>query len=330
MSSPSPDIARLALQGAAAASATLLACRWFGVSADSWSWAVISALFVIQANADATVSAALARIGGTVLGTLVGLATVWVLGGEDATLWRVTIAAAVMSGVACLKPDMRYGAVAASVIALDPDPSVTGGALSRGAAIFLGSAVGSVVALTVWPQSAIHRARTAVTEALAACRELLQAEADGLTRGEGRKLEEIHARFLDHYRSARELADEAQLRGRDRRRALRDLVHTLSQLWHSLIIIDRFLSRPGGRLADDRAAEAIDLLKESACRHLEALCGGEEVPELDLVERHAEQAAAAVRRAARRDRPELEALAFSLCEVLRNLRDLNRSARALA
>lgn len=76
---------------------------------------------------------------------------------------------------------VRYGVVAASIIALDPDPNVFGGALNRCWTILIGSFIGVATAFLVWPTTATRRAHEAIQQALGACRDLLEAEADQQT-----------------------------------------------------------------------------------------------------------------------------------------------------
>src|SRR3989344_5206794 len=90
-SGPWRDSARLAVQSAAAAAAT-----WFvmqRLELPHTSWAVISALFVVQPSLDGTFTAALGRIAGTVVGTVVGLAPVILFGGHDLTALRLGFSA---------------------------------------------------------------------------------------------------------------------------------------------------------------------------------------------------------------------------------------------
>lgn len=140
---------RVALQGAIAGVATYLLCRGLGLP--EISWGVISALFVIHQSADATFSAAAGRLVGTLIGTLVGIATVYLMGGEDLTVLRLAIAALAMNAIAVVRPEFRFGIVAATILALETDPEILGGALMRGAAVIIGTALGTVTALAIWP-----------------------------------------------------------------------------------------------------------------------------------------------------------------------------------
>lgn len=320
------DALRRGVQGGAAAALTLLACR--AVGSVETSWAIVSALFVLQANADATMAAAAGRLAGTVLGSLIGLLVVLAFGGDQLILLRVAIAAALMSGVASAWPSVRYGVVAASIIALDPDPDVFGGALDRCLTILIGSGIGMATAFLVWPATATGRARRAIEDALRACRDLLAAEADRLTGGREQGFDPIHRRFLRHYRTARTLADNARLLPRDRRQALGDAVHALSQLWHSLVFIDRLASEPATRQLDTRAAAAVRDARRTIGETLDRLAGAKGEAAVDRAPGN--RPVADLQKLAA-ERPGLELLSFALKEVVRNLDDeaaaLQRFAR---
>ena len=111
--------ARIALQTATAALATYGLFKLAGLP--QASWAVISALFVIQPNVGGTISTALGRIAGTVLGTAVGLACVLTLGGSaGAVALGLLLATGSLGLVIGFRPGLRYGLVPAAFILLAP------------------------------------------------------------------------------------------------------------------------------------------------------------------------------------------------------------------
>lgn len=314
------DPARVALQSAVAAGLTYLLCLWLELG--ERSWALISALFVLQQNADATMTAALGRIGGTVLGTLVGIASILALGGEAWVLARVVIAAVVLNAIAAKKPELRYGVVAATIIALETDPDLWGGALARGAAIMIGTLVGTAAALFVWPESAAKRTIRAVRAALASCRELLNAELGAIETREDRNLAPIHDRLLAELRVARALAGNARLRRHVHGVSLDRLVHALSRFWHALVIIDRLLARDAPRAGRGPELDAaIERVRRRACVWLDAEAKGDGSDALAGLDTDIDGAITAARRAGPPARA--EPLAFSLGELARNLHEID-------
>ena len=103
--------ARVAAQTAAAAGATFGLFTITGLP--QTSWAVVSALFVIQPNVGGTVGAALGRIAGTALGTAVGLACVYAIGVSSwASAVGLVVATASLGFVTGFRPGpaLRSGA----------------------------------------------------------------------------------------------------------------------------------------------------------------------------------------------------------------------------
>lgn len=313
------DPVRFGLQSAAGVMLTYFAAHLLGLP--EISWAVMSALFVAHQNLEATLTDAAGRIGSTLLGTVLGLATVLMLPGADAAIWRLAFVALAMNGIAILLPHMQYGVVAAAVIVLPTGESVWGSAVDRGLAIALGSLVGTASAFLIWPETAAWRARRTVLAALATCRELLDASLNAFVNNEQGSLDALHQQFLLRLRDARELSGSARVRGD----GIRAMVVASSRLWHTLIVLDRLQMQPGRRrhVSEDTAViHRLEEVRDEVCGMLSQAHPGKTAD--------SGAAVAAIRRAidaveASTARPALEPLAFALEELVQDLETLEKA-----
>ncbi|MEW9854705.1 FUSC family protein [Novosphingobium sp. M1R2S20] len=313
---------RFGLQSAAGAVLTYAVVRALGLP--ELSWAVISAVFVTHQNLDATFRAAMGRIGGTLLGSVVGLAAVLLLPGADDVGWRLAAVALAMNGLAVMLPTMQYGVVAAAVIVLPGGSDAWAGAVDRGVAISVGTLVGTACTFIVWPESATKRASRAIMGALTACADLLDTDADALMRDEKMSCDDLHRRFLTANGQARELVTEAQCWSKSGRN-IRALIEANSRLWHTLIILDR-LQRAAGRRApiaeNEMVRSRLAEMREQVCAALKKAQLGQH---LDL-----EPASAAIRctiEATREDTGKggLAPLTFALEELICDLEALDQA-----
>lgn len=331
------DSARLALQSAAAACATWLVMQQAGLA--HTSWAVISALFVGQVTLDGTLKAGLGRLAGTLLGSAIGLASVWLLGGPEWTIARLAIAALTVNAIANLHPEMRYGVVAASVIALETDPVVLQGATDRAIAILIGTVLGILAALAVWPQSARERGLRGLRQALRACRDLLDVGIREALGDRDSSMSPVHERVLLNLRQAREAAQAVKV-GRARSPDVGAAVHAAERLWHALILVDRTVEggRPLNLDQDGPLGGALQNARTEACSYLteviEWLSGGDPPGAPEALRGALESAKAEARRIEAESAPDNEeamntqALVFAMAEVGRNLEELVRSCGA--
>lgn len=141
---------------------------------ENMSWGVFSALFVVQASVGGTVSMALERVAGAVLGAVVGVAAVLLpVEGLTGTLISLLLGVSIMSLVTARWPKFAYGLVTVTIIIVAPDFYVVEGALEKITAIGIGSACGMVAAVAVFPVSARRRTEYHLSQALMACARLL-------------------------------------------------------------------------------------------------------------------------------------------------------------
>lgn len=322
------DALRLGLQSATAAALSVLLMS--GSPQEHVSWAVISALLVGQSTVDGTLAAVRGRLAGTLLGAVIGLLAVLAMPGEGMTLPRLAAAAAVVSTISGLAPDLRYAAVVAAIICLEPGLDPLEGAFDRALAIALGAAAATACAWLVWPQRARVRALTGARRALEDCGSLLDLSLRCVLGESPAALDPLHRRFLAHVRSARQQL--SPLRARDRQNnGLEPTVHAIERLWHALIVLDRVVS---GRShwqpdAGSKVHGALHGVRRAAGERIAGLArqmaGGDPAP-ADGLDAAVSQAQAAVREAVGDQQLDATALAFALGEVRRNLEEIREGA----
>lgn len=325
------DALRLALQSASAAALGFMLVTW--LDRPHASWAVISALLVGQASSDGTLAAVRGRLGGTLLGAAVGLGAVLAMPGDGLVLTRLLLAAAVVSLVAGLWPSLRYAAVVAAIIALEPGIDPVEGAWDRTVAIAIGAASGALCAFVVWPQSARRRALKASRRALDDCAALLDASMR-CVMGEQSDVQPLHRRFRLHLGAAREqMAPMNPQRGD--RDGLERAVHAIERLWHALIVLDRITSgrehwSPSGDSPLHARLQRVRTGASAHLRRLAACLGDSEVAEDAALQDALAEARDMALAAGRREHVDASALGFALGEIARNLSETRAAARRLA
>lgn len=80
------------------------------------AWAVMSALIVTRANADATMAAGWQRVAATIAGSLCGLAGAWLFAGADARAWLALLPVALLAFATADRPGLRSAPIAALIV----------------------------------------------------------------------------------------------------------------------------------------------------------------------------------------------------------------------
>jgi uncharacterized membrane protein YccC len=267
--------ARVAAQTAVAAVAT------FGLftiaELPQTSWAVVSALFVIQPNVGGTVSAALGRIAGTALGTALGLACVYVIGVSGwASAAGLIAATASLGFITGFRPGLRYGLVPAAFILLAPDSEVIEKAWHGAAAIGIGAVIGTLSGLLVFPEPAHRAAEQHLGAALGRCGALLAAAVASLLGDPERDGVEAASERIDaELWAAGGIADQSRYPTRVRRHPAhprpRELLRAVERLWHSLLLMARADREPLPEEARRELGPALQAFAATGGAYLEAL-----------------------------------------------------------
>jgi uncharacterized membrane protein YccC len=313
------DMLRIGLQTALAAAATYGAATWLGLP--QVSMAVISALFTIQISADASFAGALGRLAGAVIGIALGLAATWTTG---PVLVGLVLAVALANAVAAVRPGLRYAAVTAAIVALDPSPEIRG-ALETAALVLIGTVAGFAASLAVFPVFDRNRAADMLRNTLADCATLLELIAGGAER---ERREALHGRFLGHLQTVRARIAQSRFRLRAAEGTrLRRAADAVESLWHTLVVLDRAMSVERHLIPPavmDQLRPPVREVQKAAEDYLGTLVAGLTTSHLDPPP--AERLGRAIARArdcaeahlnAARDPGGLRALAFALDELER-------------
>ena len=169
------DALRLAIQSGVAAAVMFLVMEWLDLP--EVFVGVLSAVLIVQPSVGSTLGSGMQRVAATLVGCVVGVATLWALPYGYGTAVALAISMLLMNFIAGLRPEWRYGAVAAVALALGSDQDVTATAIDRCLSIGIGAAVGIVVSLVVWPERASTRAERKLRKALTLLSEAMERAA---------------------------------------------------------------------------------------------------------------------------------------------------------
>ena len=243
-------------------------------------WAVVTALIVVQMSVGGTVAAGIDRIVGTVGGSLVGAAVAQLrlgVGLSDVVAFALVIAP--LSVLAAHQPRFRVAPLTAVIVLLASPPGVPPplAAAHRVGEILLGSVIGLLVSLLIFPARAhgLLLARTA--EAL----RLLAELAENYLRGAVGKIDRpaqdrLHERVRNLVASIEALSAEAQ---RERGSRLSEapapepIVRSLRRLRSDVALLERATPEPLPAPLAARTEAALAPLARSLRALVEATAG---------------------------------------------------------
>lgn len=226
---------RRAAQSAVAASATFLIMEALGLQ--EMYLGVISAVLIIAPSVGGTMGAAASRLQATAVGSLISLGCLIVLPDTWSTATALALSLLVIGGVAAIRPDWSYGAVAAIGIALPGEMGIFATASARALAIAVGATTGVLVSLLVWPDRAEVRFDRHFRAALRASAKRL---CDALEAATAERDDASQPNHVSAYHKAVQEAEEAldAVKLADRGGMQRRL-DAMRRLYNSVIILDR-------------------------------------------------------------------------------------------
>ena len=232
---------RAALQAAAAATVTYLVMRWVGLN--EYFIAILSAVYILTPTIDGTVQSGMLRVTATLIGSVIGIACLFILPDTWGTIAAIALSMLVLGALAHLRPVWSYGMVAAAALSLRADENAVQVAIDRGLAIGLGALIGTLATFVVWPERADTRFRYRLAAAQGAIARHAEAALDR-ARGEDReeKVRKADQAYHEQIGHARSTAEVVRL-DRDRRRD--DRLRATDRLYHSLTLIDRAVEHAG-------------------------------------------------------------------------------------
>ncbi|TGN61816.1 FUSC family protein [Paracoccus liaowanqingii] len=229
------DMMRHAAQSAVAASGSFLILNALGFQ--EMFLGVISSVLIITPSVGGTMGAAFTRLQATAVGSLISLCCLMVFPETWSTAVALALSMLVVGGVAGIRPDWSYGAVAAIGIALPGDMGIFATASARAVAIGVGATTGVLVSLLVWPDRAESRFDRHFRTALRASATRLSDALEAATA------ERDDAAPSDHVSAYHKAVQEAQeslnaVKLVDRAGMQRRL-DALRWLYNSVIVLDR-------------------------------------------------------------------------------------------
>src|SRR5690554_4157174 len=219
------------------------------VDPENISWAVFSSLFVVQASIGGTVSAALGRMAGALLGAALAVLLVMVLGEGN---WRSALALVIgvgfMSVLTARWPILGYGLVTVTIIAVAPEFALVEGAFKKVVAIVVGSSCGIAAAFAVLPMSACRSQQAYLAAALRSCGDFVVECTSCLVggrEGKNRSSDRLIGRALD---GAREMSRQARIEAKApimrHGFSVDALLPEIERFRYTLTLLDRYSDEP--------------------------------------------------------------------------------------
>lgn len=267
------DGVRLPLQ---TVGAVLLAYAWM-----TWqrmpdvAWGAFSALFVVRATVEGTVTEAVARILGAMAGVALGVGVVLLAAAMNLSMvWSIVASVGAAAFMSIRWPWLGYSLVTATILTVAPDDDILAGAASKTLAICVGSASGILAAFTVLPLRARASMRHNMAASLESYGELLVDWAAALGQGRPRPREQDKpALARARWRAASMACQARPLRLRYPRgdREADWLHERIERLWLTVPLLERV-----GRLTltDNvchRLGGSLDEVARAARRQIDAL-----------------------------------------------------------
>ena len=304
-------------------------------------WIVFTAIIVVQASVGGTITASLERLGGTVVGGLIGVGATYLR--AKTTLEEglvISAAVAVAAFAAAVRPSLRVAPITAAIVLLGGATSHMGpitAAFWRVVEIAIGGAVGVAATLVVFPARARRAVRQRAATAMRQIAELLALFAERFDAGgvdlEARPSHQTIRTSLGQADQTLAEADRETLWG-PKAAAPEGMVRSLRRLANDAIMIGRALAQPLPAAAGERIAPSAKSLLEAAAARLRDMAGALEtgaaiptdsLPDARAAFETAVQQAREARLTAEIDfdaAARLFGLVFAMESVLANLADL--------
>jgi uncharacterized membrane protein YgaE (UPF0421/DUF939 family) len=316
------DAARLALQSALAAASIFLLMQSAGLPEKFVG--ILSAVLVVQPSAGNTLGEARDRVLATVVGSLIGLVSLLLLPIGYGTAFALALSMLIMNAIAGLRPDWRYGVVAAVALSLGSESDALQTVQDRTVAIGIGAFIGAIISLVVLPDTSRKRAQRHLQAALdAAARSLGNAvdKADGKPASDN---DGYADRYHSNIKSARKAADGVRFGDRE---VIHKRIEIIEELYNSILILNRVADQTNGiSEGNDSFQDNIKLIRKQGCEVIKAIADGDvyQAEKLDEVWESVKSARRQVSgsKGNARDHVIRSALVFGFGEVAESLKKL--------
>lgn len=176
-------------------------------------WAALSALIIVQISVGGTITAGLDRLAGTLAGAVVGAAVALI--GQLLALPHVlvlVIAVAPLALLAAIRPSFRVAPITAAIVLLatpsNASPLVS--AVHRVAEISIGTLIGVIVSVLVFPLRARQIAMERCAETLEGLGELLELHLQPLANRDVAAIDRLNERVFQGFTRLATAAAEAR------------------------------------------------------------------------------------------------------------------------
>lgn len=263
------DALRLGLQSAVAAAAMFATMETFDL--DERFVGILSAVLVVRPSIGGTIGSAKQRFAATLVGTLIGLACLYVLPWGYGTVASLALSMMVMNFIAGLWSEWQYGVVAAVALALGAEQNAIETGQARAIAIGLGSALGVVTTLVVWPDSAKSRAERHLRRSLKAISARMGSVIEALEKDGSGDDEDARDSYHGAIHDAREAADGIRFQDASN---VRERIDYAEQLYNSVLILKRLAAECQDLTNEDgEFGERIGVIRDLGCRIIDDLAG---------------------------------------------------------
>lgn len=148
------------------------------------AWGTFSALFVVRASVEGTISEAVARIAGAMLGVALGVGLVLLAQTADLpALWSIAVGVTTAAYLSLRHPTLSYSLVTVTILTVTPGDNLLVGAYQKAVAIIIGSVAGILSAVCLLPLSARRSMRVNTAISIEIYGELLVEWASELNEG---------------------------------------------------------------------------------------------------------------------------------------------------
>ncbi|MBT8143164.1 MAG: FUSC family protein [Gammaproteobacteria bacterium] len=265
------DAVRLALQSAAAAAIMYVVMQALGLPEKFVG--VLSAVLVVQPSIGNTLSQGWDRVAATVVGILIGIASMLILPSGYGTAVALAFSMLVMNAVAGFRPSWRYGVVAAVALAMGSDGELLQTAFDRTLSIGIGVVVGIAVSLLVWPDKAETRALRYLRQALRGVAGCLKAALNEGKVDSDSLPDNPHQTYLSNISDARKEAHNVRLADND---SLLEKLDSIERFYYAVMILNRVAEETNDfDSASDDLAQPMYTIRDNACAVAVTLARGE-------------------------------------------------------
>lgn len=273
------DALRLAIQSALAAIITYVIMT--SIDMPELFLGILSAVLIVEPSVGDTFNQATGRVLSTVVGSAIGFVCVTLLPWGVGTAISLLIVMFVMNGVAGIKPDWRYGVVAALAITLGSESGAIDTSIDRVLAILFGVTVGVVVSLIVWPDKAENRALRYLKSALVAATERFEIAIEHTRTSDSEESVEIQGNYYKNINLAETAA--AAVRFADAS-DIKEQIDLTKKLYNSILIVHRVAEQSERNITDGEAniEKDSEKLKNLACKLTKALAEDSKISDEEL------------------------------------------------